>query len=108
MMSWDLVFWANKETVDYIPSCWAIDDQSYKWPQAVSQEVRQALIDCCDPLNNIKYRISKGIAKRKGIRNIENAKKLCEKALYTSAVDTSDMDTPSNNAEFKQKARKHT
>ncbi|XP_030764845.1 uncharacterized protein LOC115889070 [Sitophilus oryzae] len=97
MMSWDLVFWANKEAVDYIPSSWALDEVTYKWPLGVSQEVRQGLIDTCDPLKNIKYRTSRGIARKKGITDLQNAKTLCERALYTSSVDTTtDAETPQN------------
>ncbi|XP_025834351.1 uncharacterized protein LOC108742349 isoform X1 [Agrilus planipennis] len=94
MLSWDIVFWANKENVDYIPSCWAVDDDrtAYKWPQGVSQEIRLCLIGTCDPLNNVKYRISKGTAKRRDIKDLEKAKRLCEKAMYSSSVDTTDVD----------------
>ncbi|CAH0547082.1 unnamed protein product [Brassicogethes aeneus] len=93
MLSWDLVFWANKECVDYIPSIWAVDNENYKWPQGVSQDVRQALIDACDPLKSIKYRIHKGRPKIMNIRDLKKAK-LCERALYSSCVETTDGEIP--------------
>ncbi|KAK4885150.1 hypothetical protein RN001_001421 [Aquatica leii] len=88
---WDIVFWANKETVDYVPSIWALQgDTSYKWPTGIPEPLKQKLIETCNPLKTVKFRICKGIARKKGIINLSDAKKYCKKAEYTSSLETTD------------------
>ncbi|KAF5294108.1 hypothetical protein FQR65_LT20007 [Abscondita terminalis] len=99
-MSWDIVFWDNKESVDYVPSIWAINEgTSYKWPIGVPVNLQQKLIQTCDPLIDVKFRICKGTAKMKGITSLFEAEKYCEKASYTSSLDTTDVEDCRNSVE---------
>lgn len=85
---WDIVFWFNKETVDYVPTKWEIQPGRYKWPTGISSTLIEKLIETCDPLEKVKYRICKRNAKRKNMRSLSEAQSICEQALFTSSIET--------------------
>lgn len=89
---WDLVFWKNDNTVNYVPSCWGNSSKTlYKFPKYTNENlVRKYIYDCKDLFSDFDWHPAE--AKKIGIKTLAEARKLCLKGQYTSGLDSDDND----------------
>ncbi|CAH0563037.1 unnamed protein product [Brassicogethes aeneus] len=87
---WDVIVWQEekKDGIDYVPTSWANGEGQYKWPKNCSRLLLEKLIDSCDTLQNIKFKLYKAIPKKIKVKSRQKAKEYCEKGQITSNLES--------------------
>lgn len=102
--SWDIVFWQEGNSCDFVPSIWAVNTEKtlYLFPVNVTRKTLISLIHTCqDPstTTNVKYREHRAIYK-KTVSSLEVAEQLIQKAVDTDNFD-SESRSGSEDAEYR-------
>ncbi|KAK4878218.1 hypothetical protein RN001_010724 [Aquatica leii] len=91
--TWDIVFWHEESSCDFVPSIWAVDEKKtiYLFPTNVPRSMLLNLIKRCEDPSVSKCRFKEHPATyKKTVNTLQEAEKLIEKAMDTDNFDNND------------------
>ncbi|CAH0564763.1 unnamed protein product [Brassicogethes aeneus] len=102
--SWDIVVWAQENTIDYVPSSWANHTKTkYKYPVGKNDFKMRKIINNNGSLENEPFEWFDAVCKVEYVKDLQKAKELCDKGQYTSNLEITDQECDNEGRKKKRK-----